>query len=159
GFLRGPLASYIARKRSVPVRGRYAQIGRRSPIATLTERQRVRLLESLSPYIDPVVVTAMRYWHPLTAEAVAQLNSAAGSLDQLVLLPLYAQFSYATTLSSLKEFRRVYGPPKASVPERTIDHFYDHPLYVRSVAEKIGVCLRQFPDATRIHLLFSAHGL
>jgi ferrochelatase len=25
--------------------------------------------------------------------------------------------------------------------------------------EKIGVCLRQFPDSSRIHLLFSAHGI
>src|SRR5215467_15587730 len=60
GFLRGPLARYIAKKRAVPVRGRYAMIGRRSPIATLTERQRTKLALAVSPYIDPVAVTAMR---------------------------------------------------------------------------------------------------
>ena len=158
GFLRGPLARYIAHKRSVPVRGRYAQIGKRSPIGTLTERQRTRLADAVSPYIDPVVVTAMRYWHPLTEEAVGQLRNA-GKLDEIVLLPLYAQFSYATTLSSLKEWRRSYGPPQNGIPERTIDHFYDHPLYVRAVAEKVGVCLRQFADSSRALLLFSAHGL
>src|SRR5262252_9293599 len=59
GFLRRPLASYIAKKRSVGVRGRYAMIGRRSPIALLTERQRARLAVALSPYIEPVVTTAM----------------------------------------------------------------------------------------------------
>jgi ferrochelatase len=61
-FVRGPLARYIAKKRTPPVAGRYAMIGRRSPIAILTERQRVRLVQAVSPYIDPVAVTAMRYW-------------------------------------------------------------------------------------------------
>jgi ferrochelatase len=65
-FVRGPLARYIAKKRTPPVAGRYAMIGRRSPIAILTERQRVRLVQAVSPYIDPVAVTAMRYWRPLS---------------------------------------------------------------------------------------------
>src|SRR6202140_5932777 len=56
GFLRSPLAGYIAKKRAVPVAGRYAMIGRRSPIALLTERQRVKLRASLAPYLNPVVV-------------------------------------------------------------------------------------------------------
>src|SRR6516164_4278417 len=70
GFLRGPLARYIAKKRAIPVAGRYAQIGRRSPIALLTERQRAKLEAALQPFVDPVVVTAMRYWRPFTEDAV-----------------------------------------------------------------------------------------
>ena len=158
GFLRGPLARYIAKKRSVPVAGRYAMIGRRSPIALLTERQRVKLSAALAPYMDPVVVTAMRYWKPFTEDAVAALK-AAGPLDDLVLLPLYPQYSYATTLSSMKEWRRVYGNPNGGPPEHAIEAFYNHPSYIQAVVQKIGVCLRQFPDNARIHLLFSAHGI
>lgn len=158
GFLRGPLAGYIAKKRSVPVASRYAQIGRRSPIALLTERQRLKLSAALAPYIDPVVVTAMRYWKPFTEDAVAAL-SKAGPLEALVLLPLYPHYSYATTLSSMKEWRRVYGNPAGGPPERAIEWFYNHPSYVQAVVQKIGVCLRQFPDSSRIHLLFSAHGI
>ncbi|HVO59049.1 MAG TPA: ferrochelatase [Dongiaceae bacterium] len=158
GFLRGPLARFIARKRSVPVRGRYAQIGRRSPIGILTERQRAKLSVALSPYIDPVAVVAMRYWRPFTEDAVAALR-AAGPLDELVLLPLYPHYSYATTLSSMKEWARVYGEPVGGPPVRTIESFFNHPDYIRAMVEKIGVCLRQFPDSSRIHLLFSAHGL
>jgi ferrochelatase len=158
GFLRGPLASYIAKKRSVPVRGRYAMIGRRSPIALLTERQRAKLSAALSTLIDPLVVTAMRYWKPFTADAVRSIK-AAGPLDSLVLLPLYPHYSYATTLSSLKEWRRVYGKPTAGPLELTIESFYTHPLYIEALVQKIGVCLRQFPDSSRIHLLFSAHGI
>ncbi len=157
-FIRGPLARYIAKKRTPPVAGRYGQIGRRSPIGILTERQRVRLVAAVSPYIDPVAVTAMRYWKPLTEDAVAALNSA-GRLDELVLLPLYPHYSYATTLSSLKEWRRVYGEPKDDLPERSIEHFFDHPSYIQALVTNIGKCLRQFPDSSRIHLIFSAHGL
>jgi ferrochelatase len=158
GFLRRPMANLISSRRSVPVRGKYAEIGGRSPIGTLTERQRGALVEALSNEIDPVAVIAMRYWHPLTAEAVEALHKA-GSLDEIVLLPLYPQFSYATTLSSLKEWRRVYGQPKDGPPERTISQFYDHPLYIQALAQRIGSVLRQFADSSRIHLVFSAHGL
>jgi len=158
GFLRAPLARYIARKRSVPVAGRYAMIGRRSPIAILTERQRVKLTAALTPYVDPLVVTAMRYWKPLTEDAVAALR-AAGPLDEIVLLPLYPHYSYATTLSSMKEWRRVYGNPAGGPPEHAVESFYNNPSYIQAVVQKIGVCLRQFPDSSRIHLLFSAHGI
>ena len=158
GLLRRPIARLISSRRSKPVAGKYAEIGRRSPIGTLTERQRVRLVEAVSPYIDPVAVTAMRYWHPMTSEAVEALRRA-GPLDEIVLLPLYPQYSYATTLSSLKEWGRVYGKPAGGPPVLTIDHFYDHPLYIRALVQRVGSVLRQFPDSSRIHLVFSAHGL
>ncbi len=157
-FIRGPLAGYIAKKRTPAVAGRYAMIGKRSPIGILTERQRTRLVRALEPYIDPVAVTAMRYWKPMTADAIASLKNA-GPLDELVLLPLYPHYSYATTLSSFKEWRRVYGEPLDTLPERTIEAFYDHPLYIEALVTNIGKCLRQFADASKIHLLFSAHGL
>ncbi len=158
GFLRRPLAKLISSRRSIPVAGKYAEIGRRSPIGLLTERQRVRLVAAVSPYIDPVAVTAMRYWHPMTAEATETLRKA-GPLDEIVLLPLYPHFSYATTLSSLKEWRRVYGAANGGPKERTVAQFFNHPLYIQAVVQRIGSILRQFPDSSRIHLVFSAHGL
>ena len=158
GILRNPIAKLISSRRSIPVAGKYAEIGRRSPIRLLTERQRVRLAAALTPYIDPVVVTAMRYWHPMSA-AAAEVLREAEPLDNIVLLPLYPHFSYATTLSSLKEWRRVYGPANGRAKENTVGQFYDHPLYIQAVTQRIGSVLRQFPDSSRIHLVFSAHGL
>jgi protoporphyrin/coproporphyrin ferrochelatase len=158
GILRNPIAKLISSRRSIPVAGKYAEIGRRSPIRLLTERQRVRLVAALTPYIEPAVVTAMRYWHPMSEEAAETLRKAE-PLDQIVLLPLYPHFSYATTLSSLKEWRRVYGPQDGRVKETTVGQFYDHPLYIQAVMRRIGSVLRQFPDSSRIHLVFSAHGL
>src|SRR5438874_364389 len=163
GLLRRPIAKLISSRRSVPVAGRYAEIGCRSPIGALTERQRVRLVEAVSPYIDPMAVIAMRYWHPFTAEAVDALCKA-GQLAEIVLLPLYPHYSYATTLSSLKEWARVanqanWGPSTGRAPERTIDNFHYHPLYIQALVQRIGSVLREFPDSSRIHLVFSAHGL
>lgn len=158
GPLRRPIARLIASRRAKPVACRYAEIGRRSPIGALTERQRLRLVEAVSPYIEPVAVTAMRYWHPFTSEAVDALRKAS-PLDEIVLLPLYPHYSYATTLSSLKEWRRVYGQPSGGPPEHTIDHFYDHPLYIQALVRRIGSMLRQFSDSSGIHMVISAHGL
>src|SRR5262249_22508312 len=118
----------------------------------------LRLVQAVSPYIDTVAVTAMRYWHPLSEEAAASLR-AAGPLDQVILLPLYPHFSYATTLSSLKEWNRVWGTPGGGPPQKTIPQFYNHPLYIQALVQRIGSMLRQFADSSRIHLVFSAHGL
>jgi len=163
GLLRRPIAKLISSRRCIPVAGKYGQIGRRSPIGALTERQRLRLVQAVSPYIDPVAVVAMRYWHPFTTEAVEALRKAQ-PLDEIVLLPLYPHYSYATTLSSLKEWRRVadeknWGQSAARPPERTVNNFHDHPLYIQALVQRIGSVLRQFPDSSRIHLVFSAHGL
>jgi len=158
GILRWPIAKLISSRRSIPVAEKYAEIGRRSPIRLLTERQRLRLVAALSPHIEPIAAIAMRYWHPLSAEAAATLRQAE-PLDDIVLLPLYPHFSYATTLSSLKEWRRAYGPPDGRAKEHTVGQFYDHPLYIKAVVQRIGSMLRQFPDSSRIHLVFSAHGL
>jgi protoporphyrin/coproporphyrin ferrochelatase len=163
GLLRRPIAKLISSRRCIPVAGKYDEIGGRSPIGILTERQRARLVEAVSPYIEPVAVTAMRYWHPFTREAVEALRKAQ-PLDEIVLLPLYPHYSYATTLSSLKEWRRVadrtdWGQAAAKPAERTVDNFHDHPLYIQALVQRIGSVLRQFPESSRIHLVFSAHGL
>jgi ferrochelatase len=158
GFLRWPIAKLISSRRSIPVAKKYSEIGRRSPIRALTERQRVRLAEAVAPYVDPVAVVAMRYWRPATQDAVEALRGA-GKIDELVLLPLYPHYSYATTLSSMKEWRRIYGQPRPVLPERVVESFYDHPLYIQALVQRIGSVLRQFPDSSQIHLVFSAHGL
>jgi len=106
GLLRKPLARYIARKRAPHVAEHYREIGGHSPIGILTERQARALEAALRPEFDPLMAVAMRYWRPTTEDAVARIRSA--TLDRLVLLPLYPQFSYATTLSSLKEWNRCY---------------------------------------------------
>jgi protoporphyrin/coproporphyrin ferrochelatase len=97
---------------------------------------------------------AMRYWHPDTEEAIASLESMP--FDELVLLPLYPHYSFATTGSSLKEWNRLYT---AKVPVHVIDHFFDHPDYVAGIVERINGVLNQLPNPEEVQLVFSAHGL
>jgi len=132
--LRKPLAWYISSRRVKTVSHHYDEIGGQSPIRLLTERQARKLAAALQPRVEPRVVIAMRYWHPLTAEAVTALNGLP--LDQLVLLPLYPHYSFATTGSSLKEWDRVYRPGSRSLPVTIIQQFYDHPLYIDAVVKR-----------------------
>jgi ferrochelatase len=154
---RRPLARWIARRRAQVVRDHYDAIGGRSPIRVLTERQARKLEVALASEFDVRCWVAMRYWNPLTSEAVAGVRAA--SLDHLILLPLYPQFSFATTVSSLKEWRRVYGAAPDGPPARTIDYFYDHPQYIQALTERVATTLTHFDDPDQVHLVFSAHGL
>jgi ferrochelatase len=156
-FARRPLARYIARTRASVVRHHYDAIGGHSPIRVLTERQARALEAALAPHFDAKCFIAMRYWHPLSAEAAAQVN--AWNAPDLVLLPMYPQYSFATTSSSLKEWNRVYRANGNAPRAHTVESFYDHPLYVQSVAEKIALTLTHFDDPDSAHIVFSAHGL
>ena len=151
---RKPLAKLISTTRSKAARRRYAEIGGGSPIRRLTEQQAAELEAALRPRISARAIVAMRYWHPDTGKAIAALESAP--FDELVLLPLYPQHSFATTGSSLKEWNRLY---KANVPVHLIDHFFDHPDYIAAMVERIQGVLSHLPEPEKVHLVFSAHGL
>ncbi len=155
-WARQPLARLMAAKRARHVERRYASIGGRSPIRELTELQARALEAELRKSLPARVVLAMRYWHPFTEEAIAELDDAG--IREIVLLPLYPQYSRTTTGSSFNEWRRQYRP-RSGVPVRAIEHFYAHPLYLRAVVENINLSLARFDAASDVHLLFSAHGV
>jgi ferrochelatase len=165
GLLRKPLARFIARKRAPHVAEHYREIGGHSPIGILTARQSRALEAALRPEFDPLMAVAMRYWRPSTEEAVARIRSE--TLEQIVLLPLYPHFSYATTLSSLKEWNRCYrgGEAGASAnrngapPVRTVGDFHKHPLYIEALVERIHATFGHFDSPEGVHIVFSAHGV
>jgi ferrochelatase len=102
----------------------------------------------------------MRYWHPLTEAAARELRAAHP--DEIVLLPLYPQYSISTTGSSFHEWDRCYNGD--AVPVRRIRQYHDHPLLIDAFVEKIAVSLRHFRRAPHrhsadVHLVFSAHGV
>ncbi|HEV2287526.1 MAG TPA: ferrochelatase [Candidatus Acidoferrales bacterium] len=152
---RRPLAKWIASRRSQIVKEHYAAIGGGSPIIDLTNRQAAALGAALAPHVDAKVVVAMRYWHPRTEEAVAQLQDA--KFEQLVLLPLYPHYSFATTGSSLKEWQRLYR--NNGMPVRTVRDFHAHPLYIAALVEKMNEAFAKASDPSSLHIVFSAHGL
>jgi ferrochelatase len=158
---RRPLAWWIAHRRARTVADHYAAIGGQSPIRLLTERQSRAIERALAARCEgrcgAKCFVAMRYWHPLTREAVAAVRAA--QLDDLVLLPLYPQYSFATTLSSMKEWTRLYRPATPAPQVHAIKEFYTHPLYIQALVERISTTLTHFEDPTGVHFVFSAHGL
>ena len=151
---RKALARLISTRRSKVVAQHYAEIGGGSPIRRLTEQQARALEAALRPQLDARAIVAMRYWHPDTREAISALESAP--YDELVLLPLYPQYSFATTGSSLKEWNRLYT---AKVPVHLIEQFFDHPDYIAGIVDRINSVLIQLPRPDEVQLVFSAHGL
>jgi ferrochelatase len=150
---RKPLAKLISTSRAKHVAHHYAEIGGKSPILEFTRRQAVALEQELQRDLDAKVVIAMRYWHPLTAAAVAEM--AAYGPDEIVLLPLYPQYSKTTTGSSLNEWNRCYEQAKAC-STRIVENFYEDSGYLDSVVAAINRCVDGLDD---LDIVFSAHSV
>jgi len=152
---RKPLAKLISSTRARKVQHHYATIGGGSPIRRFTEQQaRTLQLKLAQSGLDARCFVAMRYWHPFTAEAIEQLQAA--QCDEVVLLPLYPQYSSTTTGSSLNEWRRLF---REDIPVHCIEPFYRHELYLRALMEKIDEALARFDNPDRPEIVFSAHSV
>jgi ferrochelatase len=152
---RKPLAKLISTTRARRVQHHYATIGGGSPIRRFTERQAQALeTELASQGLDAHCFVAMRYWHPFTREAIAQLQAA--NCDEVVLLPLYPQYSSTTTGSSLNEWRRQFHD---DLPVHNVMPFYRHPMYLGAVVEKVEEALSRFAVPERAEIVFSAHSI
>ena len=151
------LAKFISKGRAKKVQHHYGHIGGYSPIRELTERQARALETELRQELDARVFVAMRYWRPFTAEAVARVREAG--CRELVLLPLYPQYSSTTTGSSLNEWERrcrdVSYHPRATV----IRDFYRSPEYLDALASRIESTFERFDNPAGVHLVFSAHSV
>jgi ferrochelatase len=152
---RKPLAKLISTTRAKKVQHHYSVIGGGSPIRRFTEQQAQALqIELRASGVDAHCFVAMRYWHPFTAAAIEQVRAAG--CDEVVLLPLYPQYSRTTTGSSLNEWRRNFGN---DVPVRCIEAFYRNELYIDALVEKVREALARFPSPETPELVFSAHSV
>ncbi len=159
-LFREPLARFIARKRAPIASKLYASIGGGSPIRRQTQMQADALREMLGAkgHAMPVEI-AMRYWHPRAEEVITKL--LASGIEEVVLLPLYPQYSKATTGSSMREWNELVARLHAEKLRTTlIESYYEHPLYIRALVERIREALECVPagDREKVHLLFSVHG-
>ncbi len=154
-FVQPAVARIIAAFRSGKVSEYYRQIGGKSPIRELTGKQASELQKLLGA--DYRCFVAMRYSAPATAEAVESVLRE--NIDKVIALPLYPHYSMATTGSSLNELHRCVKDSGAGFSLQCIRHFYDAPLYIEAVAEKIRKGMESFPQGDIPLILFSAHGL
>jgi ferrochelatase len=158
GFVRRSLARLIASRRAPVAREIYAHMGGRSPIVEETEAQ-ARALETAlqASGHQAKCVIAMRYWNPLTAEAVEAVKAFLP--ERIVLLPLYPQYSTTTTSSSLSEWRKRARRAGLSTPQHEVCCYPFEDGLTGALCELIEVAFRRAKPDLSYRVLFSAHGL
>lgn len=159
-WLQRPLAWLIASRRTQKSQENYKQIGGGSPLRRITEAQGEALKEQLQALGQEAnIYVGMRYWHPYTEEAIAQLTQ--DNIDQLVILPLYPQFSISTSGSSFRLLDKLWreDPKLQRISYKVIPSWYKQPSYLQAMAELIAQELDQFPNPDSVRVFFSAHGV
>jgi protoporphyrin/coproporphyrin ferrochelatase len=155
--LRWVFAKLITARREKPVQANYALMGGKTPLLDETEAQIAALEAALLGLGETRCFMAMRYWHPMSDEAVRQVTDFAP--DQVILLPLYPQYSAATTGSSLAAWHEAASAAGLRAPVRTICCYPLEPAFIAAHAARIREVWPQAAAAGRPRLLFSAHGL
>jgi ferrochelatase len=156
-IVRYPLAKLIAARRERAAKANYAIMGGGSPLLPETEKQATALETALSearPDLTVKVFIAMRYWKPFARETAKAVEAFAP--DELVLLPLYPQFSTTTTASSLKDWAAAY---KGSGRSRTVCCYPTEAGLTDAHARLVRQTWEQAGSPRGLRLLFSAHGL
>ena len=151
-WLRRLVATIIIKKRLDDVRENYKLLGGKSPLSGLTEK----LIVKLRRKIDLPIYAAMRYVPPFASEALQHCREQG--IEELLLFPMYPQYSTTTTLSSLEDIEaqcEVMGyHPKITV----IEPYYDDYDYIAASVEKIIEAIGE-KDPAEYDLILSAHGL
>ncbi len=147
-FLRSIIAKFIVTSRLNSAWKNYEEIGNESPINPLTEE----LVEKLNASFENIFVSqAMRYTPPRANECIKQLED--NNIKEVVLLPLYPQYSTTTTKSSVEDFLE-FAKDKFKI--EVIDPFYKNDVFNEAILDTI---LNSVQDYSQYNLIFSAHGL
>jgi ferrochelatase len=174
GPLRWLLAQLISRRRAPIARQIYRELGGGSPLLANTRAQADALEAALNAGGgdgETKVFIAMRYWHPMSDETARAVMTYGP--DQVVLLPLYPQFSTTTTGSSIADWARAAAKAGLTAPTRSLCCYPTQPGFVAEIAGLLraglaeaeapaealakGGALAEGGNGARV--LFSAHGL
>lgn len=159
GLLRRFVARMIVRKRGPTAREIYARIGGGSPLLPNTEAQASALAERLRGSGEYRIFISMRYWHPMADAVAAQV--AGYRPDQVILLPLYPQYSSTTTASSVAAWHQAAAANGLAVPAKLICCYPTAPGFVTAAARLLegGIAEVKQTLNRQPRVLFSAHGL
>jgi protoporphyrin/coproporphyrin ferrochelatase len=159
-FVRPLLAWIIARSRLKPARANYALLGGSSPLLDLTEQQ-ARAIEAALPELEARCYVAMRYWHPFSLETARDVK--AWDPDEVLLLPLYPQYSTTTTGSSFTAWREAAARVGLARPVRSLCCYHSDVNFVAAEAAALRAAYddarASLDQAVGLRVLFSAHGL
>jgi ferrochelatase len=162
-FVRPWLGRFIAWRRTKPAAANYAILGGRSPLLELTQNQATALEAALNAdgTVEAKAFIAMRYWHPMSDAAAAEVKEWGP--DEILLLPLYPQFSTTTTGSSILDWERAAARIGLDVPTTTLCCFHSDDGFADATTRIVRDAWRkaraELDPATPLRILFSAHGL
>jgi ferrochelatase len=126
-----------------------------SPLLATARRQLQSLREHCAADTRLVFALGMRYGTPSIADALEELRAAGA--ERLLVVPLYPQYSSATTASTFDAVAQALSG-WVRVPElRVVADYHAEPWYIRALADSIRDAWRQQPAGER--LLFSFHGM
>lgn len=158
--LQKPLAWLISTLRAKKSQENYREIGGGSPLRNITEAQGTALEKRLQELgQDANIYIGMRYWHPFTEEAIAEIKR--DGIEELVILPLYPQFSISTSGSSFRVLEEMWNqdPELQKIRYTIIPSWYDNQGYLAAMADLIAQELDKFEHPEKARVFFSAHGV
>jgi protoporphyrin/coproporphyrin ferrochelatase len=159
-FVRPFLARRIAAARLQPARASYAVLGGRSPLLELTQQQ-ANALETELGEVEAKCFIAMRYWHPFSIETASAVRDWRP--DEVVLLPLYPQYSSTTTGSSLTTWREAAAQVGLVAETSLVCCYPNDAGYAGAVAGLLRQAwegaMAALDSSVKLRVLFSAHGL
>jgi ferrochelatase len=159
-WMQKPLAWMISTSRAKKSQENYKEIGGGSPLRRITDEQAKALQETLTHQgYDAQVYVGMRYWYPFTEEAIARIKR--DKVEELVVLPLYPQFSISTSGSSFRLLEKIWteDPALGRIRYTVIASWYNSPGYLNAMADLIAQQLDQVENPDQVHIFFSAHGV
>jgi ferrochelatase len=127
-----------------------------SPLKTITRAQADKLGEAISDHEHVVVDWAMRYGNPSIGSRIDALT--AQGCDRLLVVPLYPQYSAATSATVCDEVFRVLARMRAQPTLRVTPPYYDDPDYIEALAVSIDAHLSTLPFQPEL-IVASFHGM
>jgi ferrochelatase len=155
-IFRYPLAKFISKKRTPVAKNIYKKIGNKSPILELTQDQAKSLENSLSKKGDYKCFVVMRCWHPRASDVIKKVREH--NPEEIILLPLYPQYSTSTSGSSINEWADLCKKENYHVKTKTICCYPTENNFIASHISLIKKTLKAIED-DNFKLIFSAHGL
>ncbi|MDC1200814.1 ferrochelatase [Pelagibacteraceae bacterium] len=156
-FLRYPLAKLISNRRAPVAKKIYAELGGSSPILKLTKKQSDALeikLNQTQEEDEYKCFIIMRCWNPRAKDVIKDVQLYGP--DEVVLIPLYPQYSAATSGSSIKEWIDVCKKNNYHVKTSTICCYPTDQNFINAHTKEI---IKKIKDLKNFKLIFSAHGL
>lgn len=127
-----------------------------SPLKTITRSQAEKLSEAIADHDHVVVDWAMRYGNPSIGSRIDALT--AQGCDRLLVVPLYPQYSAATSATVCDEVFRVLAEKRAQPTLRVTPPYYDDPDYIEALAVSINAHLATLPFKPEL-IVASFHGM